>query len=398
MTSTTPRKRRAAATPATEPAQPMADRILAAIASAHSRKPANADDVQAVIGGDAADFWRAVEQLKCECRINAATIKTQLDAGPWMAIWPTGTPVAHRTWKDLNAAGAFTTLPAACVPKRMPTTPDLERDPRPDLRKITREAEGKIVPVSADQRRDRIAQLAAGRTLANGIKFADVAADLGISVEGVRYLTKRMGEGARVAFGHIAGESAHRIYDPAAELPADVSPVREGDMATSAASLTPEAVHAAFTHPEFEQFIKQAEAPSAEPIGEPEPELHPDQVVEPADQAIADPIAEPSAEPVAAPCAKSCTNACADFPGWSSIAADLAAIADAIGEMEPESPTPAPPPQAKPARVSFALWDDGGLSIYDGDDLLQLPPADTARLARLLGVPGSPLHTQEQRA
>ena len=73
-------------------------------------------------------------------------------------------------------------------------------------------------------------------------------------------------------------------------------------------------------------------------------------------------------------------------------------IADAFGDMEPEPPTPAPPPQATPARVSFALWDDGGLSIYDGDDLLQLPPADTARLARLLGVPGSPLHTQEQRA
>lgn len=393
MTATTPRKRRAAATAAAEtaaPAQPLADRILAAVADAHSRKPANADDVLAVIGGDAADFWRALEQLKCECRINAATIKTKLDAVPWMAIWPTGTPVAHRTWKDLNAAGAFTTLPAACMPKRTPTTPDLDRDPRPDLRKITREAEGKIVPVSADQRRDRIAQLAAGRTLANGIKFADVAADLGISVEGVRHLTKRMGEGARVAFGHLAGESAHRIYDPAAEQPADIFPIREGDMATSAASLTPEAVHAAFTHPEFEQFIKQAEAPSAEPIGEPEPDLRPDQVVEPADQAIA--------EPNAPPCAKSCTDACADFPGWSSIAADLSAIADALGEMEPEDATPAPPPQAKPARVSFALWDDGGLSIYDGDDLLQLPPADTARLARLLGVPGSPLHTQEQRA
>jgi len=376
MTATTPRKRRAAATAAAEtaaPAQPLADRILAAVADAHSRKPANADDVLAVIGGDAADFWRALEQLKCECRINAATIKTKLDAVPWMAIWPTGTPVAHRTWKDLNAAGAFTTLPAACMPKRTPTTPDLDRDPRPDLRKITREAEGKIVPVSADQRRDRIAQLAAGRTLANGIKFADVAADLGISVEGVRYLTKRMGEGARVAFGHIAGEFAHRIYDPAAEQRAEEVAAGWPFAATDAA-----------------------------PATEPEPELRPHWIVEPADQVIVEPLAEPDAEPNAEPnthaCAESCPESCADFPGWSSIAADLSAIADALGDMEPEDATPAPPPQAKPARVSFALWDDGGLSIYDGDDLLQLPPADTARLARLLGVPGNPVPAQELRA
>ena len=362
--TTTPRKRRAAATPATEPAQPLADRILAAIAGAHSRKPANADDVLAVIGGDAPEFWRAVEQLKCESRINAATIKTALDAAPWMAIWPTGTPVAHRTWKDLNAVGAFSTLPAACMPKRMPTTPDPERDPRPDLRKITRAAEGKIVPVSADQRRERIAQLAAGRTLEHGLKFSEVAEDLGISVEGVRYLIKRMGEGSRVAFGHVAGESAHRIYDPAAEIPADVSLIREGDMA--------------------------AEQPAAE-VAAVWPWEEPDQV-------ISGPNVGPNAEPNAEPCAEPCTDACADFPGWSSIAADLAAIADAIGDMEPESPTPAPPPQANPARMSFALWDDGGLSIYDGDDLLQLPPADTARLARLLGVPGNPVPAQEQRA
>lgn len=385
MTSTTSRKRRAAATPATEPAQPLADRILAAIGAATSRQPANADDTLAVVGGDAPAFWQALEQLKCECRINVAIIRRANDAKEWMAIWPTGTPVAHRTWKDLNAAGAFTTLPAACMPKRMPTTPDLERDPRPDLRKITREAEGKIVPVSADQRRDRIAQLAAGRTLANGIKLADVAADLGIRVEGVRYLTKRMGEGARIAVGQIAGEFAHRIYDPAAEQPAAVALIHEGDMAAEQP-----AAEVAAGWP----FA----ATDAAPATEPPPELRPHWIVEPADQAIVEPNAEPNAEPCAKSCPNACADACADFPGWSSIAADLAAIADAFGDMEPESPTPAPPPQATPARVSFALWDDGGLSIYDGDDLLQLPPADTARLARLLGVPGNPAPTLEQRA
>ena len=77
------------------------------------------------------------------------------------------------------------------------------------------------------------------------------------------------------------------------------------------------------------------------------------------------------------------------------IAQELAAIADAIGDMEPE---PAPciaeaaaqvaQVAAPPARIEFAMWDDGRVSIYDGDHLLMLHAADTIRLARLLGVPG----------
>lgn len=39
--------------------------------------------------------------------------------------------------------------------------------------------------------------------------------------------------------------------------------------------------------------------------------------------------------------------------------------------------------------IEFALWDDGRLSIYDGGLLVQLASRDTARLARLLGVPGA---------
>ena len=82
----------------------------------------------------------------------------------------------------------------------------------------------------------------------------------------------------------------------------------------------------------------------------------------------------------------------------SRIAQELAAIADAIGDMEPE---PAPciaeaaaqvaQLAATPARIEFALWDDGRVSIYDGDTLLMLQAADTVRLARLLGVPGHAL-------
>ena len=76
-------------------------------------------------------------------------------------------------------------------------------------------------------------------------------------------------------------------------------------------------------------------------------------------------------------------------------------IADAIGDMEPE---PAPciaeaaaqvaQLAAPAARIEFALWDDGRVSIYDGDHLLMLHAADTARLARLLGVPGHALASE----
>ena len=47
--------------------------------------------------------------------------------------------------------------------------------------------------------------------------------------------------------------------------------------------------------------------------------------------------------------------------------------------------------ETSPQKTTFALWDDGGLSIYDGDELLKIAPADVVRLARLLGVPGCQL-------
>ena len=39
--------------------------------------------------------------------------------------------------------------------------------------------------------------------------------------------------------------------------------------------------------------------------------------------------------------------------------------------------------------VRFALWDDGTLTIADGDEILQFDPDTTRRLALLLGVPGN---------
>ena len=105
----------------------------------------------------------------------------------------------------------------------------------------------------------------------------------------------------------------------------------------------------------------------AEPIGAPESELCPAQPLEPLEPAD--------------------LSALADF---------LSVAADAIGDMEPADDIDLTAAAAQvcdtsPQQTTFALWDDGGLSIYDGDELLQIAPADVARLARLLGVPGCQL-------
>lgn len=82
---------------------PLAERILATIANASSKLPANADDVAALVGGPEAEFWHAFEQLKRDHRVNVAIIRRAADPKEWLAIWPTGLPVKHETWLDAQA-------------------------------------------------------------------------------------------------------------------------------------------------------------------------------------------------------------------------------------------------------------------------------------------------------
>lgn len=78
---------------------PLADRILAAITSATSKRPANADDVLAIVGGADADFWPVVEQLWRDTLITGAKIfRPKFDAEPWLGIWPTGVPQSAGAW------------------------------------------------------------------------------------------------------------------------------------------------------------------------------------------------------------------------------------------------------------------------------------------------------------
>lgn len=168
----------------------LGERILAQLAGHDSKRPARADDVAALVGGDEPAYWAAIEHLKGTSQINCAHIKRGTDPEPWLAIWPTGIPARMDTWHDLNARGHFNT---------------------------------------------------------------------------------------------------HRSYTPQ-RLPQSIAARRAA------------------------QEIEMKQSPTATQV--------------------------------------------------------------------PDMPR---------ARTQFALWDDGGLSIYDGDELMQIPPADVARLARLLGVPGAQL-------
>lgn len=276
-----------------------AERVLQHLAGHTSKKPAREGDLLALVGGPEADFWAAIEALRSGGAINTAHIQRAGDPAPWLALWPTGLPVQHRSWKDLNAIGCFAVQHIE-TPRRFPQSPAARRD----LEETRTMPKNKRPRSSGEDRRNRIAELVQGRPIGQGITVAEVAEQLELTTQGVGYLLESMLGGLRVAKGRVPGERADRLYDPAA------------------------------------------------PVDEAGPR----------------------------------------------IAQELAAIADAIGDMEPE---PAPciaeaaaqvaQVAAPAARIEFALWDDGRVSIYDGDTLLMLNAADTVRLARLLGVPGHAL-------
>ena len=329
----------------------LAAEILGRIATHTSKRPACAADVAALVGGDERAYWAALEQLKRECRINTAHIQRGGDPAPWLAIWPTGLPVKHHSWQDLNARGAFTVQHVE-TPRRFPQSPAARREieENPMNKKPRSRA-------SAEERRDHIARLVKGRPLANGLTVVEVADALGMSPQGVGYLIQCMLAGQRVAKGRAPGERAERLYDPNVTVAAADHSGEAAEMAARLEDHVPDAT----------KMVDAPAAPIPQPVvdtaprAEPEPEVLPAQTLEPADLATV-----------------------ADF---------LASVSDALGEMEPAddidlSVAAAQVPDLPRAQMQFSLWDDGGLSIYDGDTLLQLEAADTVRLARLLGVPG----------
>lgn len=292
---------------AAPPDAALMQQIATLIASNDSKRPARAPDLAAQVGGDEAAFWKALEQMKRDARINTALIKRGQDPEPWLAILPTCLPPRNDTWKDLNARGHFAIHPSHTTPPRFPQAADPERDPRPDLRRIThpKEPAMKATPAShtrieADRNRQQIADLVRGKPMGEGMTVKDIANALGLSTAATSYLIDTI-KTHSVARGRKEGQRADVVYDPRVDAAAT-----EGDAGCGA-------------------------------------------------------------------CGDACSNS-----GTCRVQAES-------------------PPLQFP-RIEFSLWDDGRLSIYDGNDLVQLTGADTARLARLLGVPGAMSLAQEPRA
>lgn len=215
-------------------------------------------------------------------------------------------------------------------------------------------------PQATVQRRDKIAALVAGRPLADGLPLKALAAELDIGVEGVRQLIKSMLGGQRVALGKLPKEHGHRAYDPSVNSTA----------ADHSGVSTEMAEH---LEDHFRDATKMVEPPAHA-----------------AAASNGQGILDSSVERLAA------DTSITPVTPVDTVCYGLAAIADALGDMEPAddidlTAAAAQVSAATPAKAQFALWDDGGLSIYDGDELLQIAPADVIRLARLLGVPGCQL-------
>lgn len=101
---------------------PLADRILVTIARASSKRPQNADDVLALVGGKEPDFWAAIDQLAREGRITGAQLyRPRVDAAPWLGIWPTGVVAPAGAWTGPRLSYLFVRHdPAALAKARAP--------------------------------------------------------------------------------------------------------------------------------------------------------------------------------------------------------------------------------------------------------------------------------------
>lgn len=82
----------------------------------------------------------------------------------------------------------------------------------------------------------------------------------------------------------------------------------------------------------------------------------------------------------------------------SAMSVEAAAVTPYPGERRSPLPlyragdltvTEVPHPE-RAEQIEFALWDNGRLTIAAGDEITQIPPDATKRLALLLGVPGTP--------
>jgi hypothetical protein len=422
-----------------DPAAPLPERILAAIARASSRRPARADDVIAQLGGDAAATWAALEQLVAERRIATAHLHwPEDDPEPWLAIWPTGVRVPSGTWtggshnslfvrheQPLRQAlrAASTPRPAATAAREAPPAPvpvptDIEEPDMPETPTARAAAGARPSNVDAAHvpthpagpagaRRTPggleadVCALLAGRGADDALAVRELATPLGGSDENVRQAVRRLVR--RGVLGQVMrkGLNGHAIVayylatpadDDAAPAAGQHAAPADAAAATAAAPAdhVPGAAQMVAPAPAADQTRCETGDPvagvlTAAPAG---PILGADDIAalvqglepEPEQSAPHATFAHSAraAQPTRAPCPS------VDDDPVGALAWMAAATA---GVVRSPCAQPAAADSAPAARAEFALWDDGRLTICDGDDVLLLAAADTRRLAALLGVP-----------
>ena len=320
------------------------ERILAALGRATSQRPARAEAVRSSTDTDEATFAAAIEQLAAGRRLNCAWIQKAGDAAPWLAIWPTGLPAKNAAWTNGSHSALFVThrpndLYQAHAPR---STPPAAPEPSPEPETRTMETPRKKGQLQAD-----FTQLLAGRD--HAVTLSAAAKQLGCSVESLRHAARALVQKGEVESLDLAGVTAYMLAAPAART----DPVAAGldAVAEAVAAMEPGGGGGGGG-----VFAGAAGGADAAPAREPEPAPLPQPLYHADDLRVTEIHAVAAAAPAA----------------------------------------PAVPDAPQPEHVvRIALWDDGTLTIADGDDILQYGPDVTRRLALLLGVPGTTLPARQ---
>lgn len=194
-------------------------RILVALAGHSSKRPARSIDLRAKLGADVSEFHRALEKLNAERLVNTASVFRKGDGVGHVVVWISGIAPKNDPWLALNARGLFAIHPSHTIPPRFPQKLDHDRDPRPDLVRVTAGARSHRTRGEADALRARIAAAVQGKPQQDGLTVKQLAATLGVTAAAINHLIKDSPRIARApACGKpAAGKKPDVVFDPFAE-------------------------------------------------------------------------------------------------------------------------------------------------------------------------------------
>lgn len=371
----------------------LAEKILERIARADSKRPARAADVAALVGGAEAEFWASVEELTRSRQINTALIhRPRQDPEPWLAIWPTGVCLRDQGWTGDSRRGLFerpASLREAVYGAHAPKV-RAETAPKTQEKKTMAMKAKTAAPAALGSSQKTVLDVLY-LAPCSAMSCSELAAKTGLTVENVYGACQSL---IRRELIEKAPDGSKRYQLPS-PTGAQAAPPEPGPV-------------------------------SALPIEQPEPAPVTEAPASVAEVWFPDPDPEPAPEAAAAPLEPSgafqqeVMRAMGEIGATQEGPVSSAELAEVLGtgidninqalrrllnrglvvrrlvltekRRNAYLYWPATAPREGADDVRVGLWDDGSLTIIDGDDILQYPPAVTARIARLLGVPSDVCH------